>query len=90
MIMDRYYDIVGSLKPNLQWDVEEIRHHGGDILLSTIHTVNNYHTNIRIFQPVGGITYVVWNGDVIFEGTLEECKKYCSDKVLDDFLKLCE
>ena len=25
-----------------------------------------------------------------FEGTLEECKQFCSDKILNDFLKLCE
>ena len=90
MTTDRYYDIVGSLEPKLQWDVEEIRHYGGDILLSTIHTVSNYHTEIRIYQPVNGITHVAWNGHVIFEGTLEECKKYCSDKILEDFLKLCQ
>ena len=76
--------------PKLQWKSEDIRHCGGDILLSTIHAVSNYHTEIRIYEPVNGITHVAWNGHVIFEGTLEECKKYCSDKILDDFLKLCE
>ena len=89
-MIDRYYDIVGSLKPKLQWESEEIWYHGGGILLSTIHSVSNYHTEIRIYSPVNGITHVAWNGHVIFEGELEECKKYCTDKVLDDFLKLCE
>lgn len=83
-------EIVSLFTPKLQWKSEEIRYSGGDILLSTVHTVSNYHTNIRIYEPVNGITHVVWNGDVIFEGMLEECKKYCSNKVLDDFLKLCE
>lgn len=88
--MDRYYDIVGSLTPKLKWTSEEIRCSGGDILLSTIHKVNNYHTEICVYEPVGGIAHVVWNGHILFEGALEECKQFCSNKVLDDFLKLCE
>ena len=90
MIMDRYYDIVGSLEPKLQWNVEKISSSGGDILLSTIHSVSNYHAAIFIHEPVGGIPHVVWSCDVMFEGTLEECKQFCSDKILNDFLKLCE
>ena len=83
-------NILNLFTPKLQWKSEEIRYSGGDILLSTIHTVSNYHTEIRIYEPVDGITHVAWNGHVIFEGTLDECKKFCSNKVLDDFLKLCE
>jgi len=87
---DSSEELTNLFTPKLQWKSEEIRYSGGDILLSTIHTVSNYHTEIRIYEPVNGITHVAWNGHVIFEGTLEECKKYCSDKILDDFLKLCE
>jgi len=76
--------------PKLQWKLEEIRHHGGDILLATVHSVTNYHTSIQVYDPVNGTAGVNWNGNLVFEGTLEECKKYCSNKILDDFLKLCE
>ena len=88
--MDRYYDIVGSLEPKLQWKSEEISCDGGSTLLATVHSVTNYHTSIQVYDPVSETAGVNWNGNLIFEGTLEECKKFCSDKILDDFLKLCE
>lgn len=57
-----YNCILYSLIPKLQWTSEEISCYGGDILLTTIHTVTNYHTEICIYEPVNGITHVAWNG----------------------------
>ena len=82
--------ILKLLTPKLKWKLEEIRHYGGDILLATVHLVTNYHTSIQVYDPVNGTAGVNWNGNLVFEGTLEECKKFCSDKILNDFLKLCE
>ena len=82
--------IVTLLTPKLQWKLEEIRHHGGDILLATVYSVTNYHTSIQVYDPVNGTAGVNWNGNLVFEGTLEECKKYCSNKMLEDHLKLSE
>lgn len=87
---DSAENILNLFIPKLQWKSEEIRHRGGDILLATVHSVTNYHTSIQVYEAVNDNPYVNWNGSWIFEGTLDECKKYCSDKILDDFLKLCE
>lgn len=76
--------------PKLQWDSEEISCDGGSTLLATLYSVTNYHTSIQVYDPVNGTASVNWNGNLVFEGTLEECKQFCTDKVLNDFLKLCE
>ena len=87
---DSSEELTNLFTPKLQWKSEEIRHHGGDILLATVHLVTNYHTSIQVYDPVNGTAGVNWNGNLVFEGTLEECKKFCSDKILNDFLTLCE
>lgn len=81
---------INLFTPKLQWKSEEISCNGGSTLLATVYSVINYHTSIQVYDPVNGTAGVNWNGNLVFEGTLEECKKYCSDKILDDFLKLCE
>ena len=82
--------ILKLLTPKLQWKSEEISRDGGSTLLATIHSVTNYHTSIQVYQPVVMDTYVNWNGNIVFVGKLNECKQFCSDKILNDFLKLCE
>ncbi len=76
--------------PKLQWKSEENTCYGGTVLLSRIHSVVNCDIDIQIYDPGDISPYVTWNGKHVFEGTLEECKQFCSDKILNDFLKLCE
>lgn len=83
--------IVELFTPKLEWKSEEVTNAGGDNLLATIYCSTDFpDTAIYIYSPVKGSTYVNWNGNELFEGTVDECKKYCSDKILEDFLKLCE
>ena len=82
--------VVKLLTPKLQWKSEEISCDGGNTLLATVYSVTNYHTSIQVYDPVNGTASVNWNGNLVFEGALEECKQFCSDKILNDFLKLCE
>lgn len=83
-------EIAKLLTPKLQWKSEEITCYGGTVLLSRTHSVVNCDADIQIFDPGDIFPYVTWNGKHVFEGELEECKQFCSDKILNDFLKLCE
>ena len=80
------------LTPKLQWKSEEIRNDGGDNLLYTIHYILNYdtETTIKVFEYTDGTNCVDWGNSTLFWGTVEECKQFCSDKILEDFLKLCQ
>ena len=84
--------VVELFTPKLQWKSEEIRNDGGDNLLYTIHYILNYdtETTIKVFEYTDGTNCVDWGNSTLFWGTVGECKKFCSDKILDDFLKLCE
>ncbi len=96
-LQDREYvyqlqaDIVKLLTPKLQWKSEEITNDGGDNLLATKYVLQNVDVMVSIIDhtEVDECT-VRWNHESLFTGTLEECKQFCSDKILEDFLKLCE
>ena len=84
-------DTLKLFTPKLQWKSEEITNDGGDNLLYTLHSLLNVDIKVKIYEPVNYFTcHVSWNGDMLFQGTLEKCKQFCSNKILEDFLKLCE
>ena len=83
-------DTLKLFTPKLQWKSEEIRNDGGDNLLANIYSVDNYDSTIQIYAHVDEPAYVNWDHQFLFQGTLEECKQFCSDKILNSFLKLCE
>jgi len=77
--------------PKLQWKSEEITNDGGDNLLGTKHTLQNIDLLVTVYTSVEHPSCsVIWNGRKAYTGTLNECKQFCSDKILNDFLKLCE
>ena len=78
--------------PKLQWKSEEIRNNGGDNLLYTIHYILNYdtETTIKVYEYTDGTNCLDWGNHTLLWGTVDECKQFCSDKILEDFLKLCE
>ena len=80
------------LTPKLQWKSEEITNDGGDNLLYTIHYILNYdtETTIKVYEYTDGTNCVDWGNSTLFWGTVDECKQFCSDKILEDFLKLCQ
>lgn len=82
--------IVNLLTPKLQWKSQEITNNGGSNLVASIYSLKNYHCSIQIYDHVDKLAQVHWNHRASFTGSLEECKKFCSDKILNDFLKLCE
>jgi len=44
----------------------------------------------NIYHASSNITQYQLDNLREFEGTLEECKQFCSDKILSSFLKLCQ
>lgn len=85
--------VVDTLKlftPKLQWKSQEITNNGGSNLVAAIYSLKDYHCSIQIYDHVDKLAQVHWNHRASFTGSLEECKKFCSDKILNDFLKLCE
>lgn len=84
------YDTVNVFTPKLQWKSKEITNNGESTLVAAIYSLKNYHCSIQIYEYVDKLAQVYWNHRASFTGTLEECKQFCSDKILNDFLKLCK
>ena len=79
------------LTPKLQWKSRNITNNGGDNLLAIQYYLQDSTFVVVILDnKLTGKCCVRWDFKHVFEGTLEECKKYCSDKILEDFLKLCQ
>lgn len=83
--------ILKLFNPKLQWKSEKITNDGGDNLLGIKYTIENIDILVTIYASVEHSNCsVIWNGKRAYTGALEECKQFCTDKVLNDFLKLCE
>ena len=83
-------EIVKLLTPKLQWKSRDITNNGGDNLLYVVYTLQDYPANVTISEWFYRPCSLVWNSRHLMSGTLDECKQFCSDKILNDFLKLCE